>query len=579
MTIDAPPAEAVRRPDDFDFSPWLFHHRAGDSQRAAQATLQQDLIAQHPQWDLAPEVFLSPLASLQCERLVLGTRSYVAAHAYLTDDVEFGADCTVNAFTVVRGRIRGGSGVRIGAHTSILAFNHSMEPDRPVFRQPLTARGIRIGDDVWIGSHVVVLDGVTIGNHAVIAAGAVVTKDVAAGAIVGGNPARLIRWRIAPADDTTAAATTAAPAADATTTDTDLATLVAAFADRARSEAIAVLDASFDPASGLFGDFTTDRAESVCTVRAQCDATEIADLLLGSAPPQVGAEAMVARLRGWQRADGSIGELDPDGSQRDDLEGRDTGYHVMCVGYALDLLGSELPHPTPTSHLSPAALVAVLDDLPWRTRAWTGGGNVDIHATALRWDLPRGQVEPSLADTLFGWLLRHVDPRTGMWGHGRPGDDLQLVNGFYRASRGSFAQFGLPLPHPDQVIDTVLAHAREQRLFAPDAQNACNVLDVIHPLWLARRQSGHRSEEIVELARTWLPMALARWQPGRGFSFAAPDPARAGDSHTWASLQGTEMWLAIIWLMSDLVGVAGGLGYRPRGIHRPEPVPELTVGT
>ncbi len=55
---------------------------------------------------------------------------------------------------------------------------------------------IEIGNDVWIGARVVVMDGVKIGHGAVIATGAVVTKDVPAFAIVGGVPAKLIRYRL-----------------------------------------------------------------------------------------------------------------------------------------------------------------------------------------------------------------------------------------------------------------------------------------------------------------------------------------------------------------------------------------------
>jgi hypothetical protein len=55
-----------------------------------------------------------------------------------------------------------------------------------------------IGSDVWIGSNVTVLQGVTVGHGAVIAAGAVVTKDVPPYAIVGGVPAKVIRYRFAP---------------------------------------------------------------------------------------------------------------------------------------------------------------------------------------------------------------------------------------------------------------------------------------------------------------------------------------------------------------------------------------------
>lgn len=54
---------------------------------------------------------------------------------------------------------------------------------------------IVVKDDVWIGQNAIICSGVTIGQGAVVAAGAVVTKDVEPYAIVGGNPARLIKYR------------------------------------------------------------------------------------------------------------------------------------------------------------------------------------------------------------------------------------------------------------------------------------------------------------------------------------------------------------------------------------------------
>ncbi|RKN07003.1 acyltransferase [Streptomyces radicis] len=561
MTDDEPQPDRLRH----DYSPWLFWTEADEEARERQLRHQREL-GRRAGYTIGERCFVSGLASVQNEELRLGRWTSVAAGAHLTGSLRTGSECTMNAYTVIRGTVELGNSVRIGAHTSLLGFNHTFsDPDIEVHRQPLTSLGIRVGDDVWIGSHVVVLDGVTIGDRAVVAAGAVVTRDVPAGAVVGGNPAKVIKWRVPQL----------APSASARTD--DLADAVAEFADTARAQAEEILARCFEPSLG--GGLFVDRPGAAPTVRAQCDAIEIADLLLGRAPGQLPAAEQVERLRSWQDPKtGMVGELLPDGNQRlpgDGLFDPDAAYHVLSVGYALELLDSAFPSPVHVvAEAGPDRLIEGLEEQRWETNAWNAGHWADVLGTAVHWNRKVGHPgRPGAAEAVFGWLLTHVDPMTGMWGSARPEDGLlQIVNGFYRVSRGTFAQFGLPVPYPERVIDTVLTHSRDVRFVRPDRQNACNILDIAHPLWLTR-QSGHRDDEIVQLAGGLLRDALGHWTDRLGFGFRAPHPATVGDPATTPGLQGTEMWLAVIWLLADLVGVSEALEYRPRGVHRPIPAP------
>jgi acetyltransferase-like isoleucine patch superfamily enzyme len=110
--------------------------------------------------------------------------------------IHIGQHSLLGEYTVIRGQggVSIGDRVYTSPHCQIIAVNHVFDdPERPFVAQGITAQGIVIEDDVWLGSAAVILDGVRIGRGAVVAAGAVVTRDVPAHTLVGGVPARVIR--------------------------------------------------------------------------------------------------------------------------------------------------------------------------------------------------------------------------------------------------------------------------------------------------------------------------------------------------------------------------------------------------
>lgn len=110
--------------------------------------------------------------------------------------IRIGRDSLIGELNVLRGQ----GGVTIGdrVYTSplvqVLAVNHVFsDPARPMVEQGITAEGIVIEDDVWVGAGAIITDGVRIGKGAVVAAGAVVTQDVPPHTVVGGVPAKVLR--------------------------------------------------------------------------------------------------------------------------------------------------------------------------------------------------------------------------------------------------------------------------------------------------------------------------------------------------------------------------------------------------
>jgi acetyltransferase-like isoleucine patch superfamily enzyme len=110
--------------------------------------------------------------------------------------IKIGADSLVGEYSVIRGQggVEIGDRVYTSPFTQIIAVNHVFDdPTRPFVEQGITAEGIVIEDDVWLGAGAIITDGVRVGKGAVVAAGAVVTRDVPPHTVVGGVPAKPIK--------------------------------------------------------------------------------------------------------------------------------------------------------------------------------------------------------------------------------------------------------------------------------------------------------------------------------------------------------------------------------------------------
>ncbi len=540
-----PRGEATQA-DRFSLEPWKFAKNASVTERAEQRHF-------HASLRRSGDITLDKTSyvsrdSVLVGQIKIGARTSVGGGVQVGIKVEIGNNCTLNPFSVVRGNVVIGNDTRVATGAQILGFNHNSDRlDVPIWKQGLSYDGIEIGEDCWIGANAVVLDGVRIGAHAIVAAGAVVTKDVSEFTIVAGNPARPIKSR------------KYGRFVDRDNRD---------FGWRGFSRAVceqmpAIL------ARSLSKDGMLDYPGAKPTTRALADATELAAMADCAVPGFSGVE-LIETLQSWQDPTTGLvpGPFNEEGFVADseravDLEFRSASYAAMSTGYALETLGARLKYPIAVvQDFSSERLVQKLSSLPWGEKAWQCGAWIDHFATACYFNERHHGLVRDLAD-LRRWLEDNVDSASALWGHDFPkGDFLQPTNGFYRLTRGAHAQYGWAVERPERVIDTVLAHAHDPRHLSDESATACNVLDIIHPLYFCGKQTDYRKKEIEAVARFWLQKTIAHWGADEGMCFGLKDskPPR---------LQGTEMWLSIGWLCAYMLGLTNsGDGFRPKGIHR-----------
>lgn len=142
-----------------------------------------------------------PVRAWLCRRIFkrAGANINVEKGAYFGDgsEIEMGDNSGIGVNCQVYGPVKIGNDVMMGPEVVVITRNHRWNRLDVAMRLQghLPPEPVTINDDVWIGTRVIILPGVTIGRGAIVGAGSVVTRDVPEYAIVGGNPARVIRFR------------------------------------------------------------------------------------------------------------------------------------------------------------------------------------------------------------------------------------------------------------------------------------------------------------------------------------------------------------------------------------------------
>ena len=113
-----------------------------------------------------------------------------------SSNIIIGNNSSIGDYSYIQGKVIIGNNCMLAPKVSFLGANHKFNrKDIPMNKQGDLSVGITIGNDVWIGYNVIILDGVKISDGAIIAAGSVVTKNVNKNEIVGGVPAKVIKMR------------------------------------------------------------------------------------------------------------------------------------------------------------------------------------------------------------------------------------------------------------------------------------------------------------------------------------------------------------------------------------------------
>ena len=150
---------------------------------------------------IGKQVYIGDQVSLIVEK---GAALHIADHSFIGEScyikcfgghIEIGRDVSINSKSFINGcgGVTIGDNTRIGTQSIIIASNHKFGDPNVLVKDAITKQGVQLGENIWLGARVTVLDGVQIANDTVIGACSLVTKPLTESGVYVGVPAKKMK--------------------------------------------------------------------------------------------------------------------------------------------------------------------------------------------------------------------------------------------------------------------------------------------------------------------------------------------------------------------------------------------------
>lgn len=153
------------------------------------------------QVQMGKQVYIGDHVTIMVEKgasLTIGDHSFIGENCYIKcfgGKIEIGQNVSINSKSFLNGcgGLKIGHNTRIGTQSIMIASNHKFDDPDVLFKDAITKKGICIGENIWFGARVTVLDGVNIADNIVVGACSLVTKNLTEAGVYVGVPVKRIK--------------------------------------------------------------------------------------------------------------------------------------------------------------------------------------------------------------------------------------------------------------------------------------------------------------------------------------------------------------------------------------------------